>query len=871
MKYVNPFTFELYDRISFIGGGFDWWRIFTDRETEVVNVHSSYSGSFGSIEMFGLENNAVHIALNGHFNYYLSGVTSLTARDNAWTSVAILDNVGVDFETDGSMAEINAGAGNDQIKVTGVRETVSDHYSSDSAYNHIHLGVGDDVLHLFGDIDRSGTDTYQGGLGADTVKVTNESGSGLFEFYADADLDGFETVELAMVDLSSGAYPTIDLLGQTEGFVVLDADGSANTRILLGQGSDTVKLSTSDADADIVGWSDRSAEADVGAAGDTGYDTIENFSSNDKIEFSFFDSGRDNLSGDDTLSAGEDNNRLLFERSTFDGQAELTEGGGKAVSAYTELLIVDAASEGDGVGKTGPVTASIAAALDKAFDLDSLEAGEVIFAVEAETAQHYWLGTYDHQPVDGDGNPDPYVDRINDNNLRLFAYVEGEVNENSFWQAGEEAPQGFSALDITKKTGSVFGFTKNGTVKLDDVNEREDTHSILWDSTSIGSGGPYDEGEVNEFTLSDGDYTDFVVWEKDEYGNINPDGLSDGDFVVDTKDPTVSIVSPTSTSTLFDPGESVPLKWTASDNVGLSSFSEFDIGGLSGASVTSTTGGSFLSMTEGDRSWSITVEDKAGNTETASGGAFKIKNPNRPPNQSSDGTDFYKNDELFLVGDTTPSPRQINSNAFQNFLNFKSAGDLQFASGSAYGDAEANSDFDNQLLDPTPFLLGGALQFALIFEDPDGDRVDVTLTKFNIAALQPFDPSATFDGDPADRPTGFYLADAKNKNSEIGDQTDNIFGGGSGFSGKYQITQSLEDAEAQFDADTNIPDGPYVNDDYTALLVSFNDPTGRTKDGGMLQIELEGTYTDGEETRNFDEFLRFDFGVVEYFNANYTE
>ncbi len=145
----------------------------------------------------------------------------------------------------------------------------------------------------------------------------------------------------------------------------------------------------------------------------------------------------------------------------------------------------------------------------------------------------------------------------------------------------------------------------------------------MYYGTSPGSyGSPRDVGDVTEYELTglvEGVRYYIAITAYDTSENESEKSDEENGVVPDTQDPTVTITSPTASSSYGTSSSTVTLGGSASDNVGVTQVSWVNNRGGSGtASGTSSWSASGISLQSGSNIITVTARDAANNTGTDS-------------------------------------------------------------------------------------------------------------------------------------------------------------------------------------------------------------------------------------------------------------
>ena len=137
--------------------------------------------------------------------------------------------------------------------------------------------------------------------------------------------------------------------------------------------------------------------------------------------------------------------------------------------------------------------------------------------------------------------------------------------------------------------------------------------------TSPGSyGSPLDVGDVTEYELTgldEGIRYYVAITAYDTSDNESEKSDEESGLVPDTQNPTITITSPTSSSSYGMSSSSITLGGSASDNVGVTQVSWVNSSGGSGtASGTSSWSASGIALQEGTNVITVTARDGAGHT-----------------------------------------------------------------------------------------------------------------------------------------------------------------------------------------------------------------------------------------------------------------
>lgn len=398
-----------------------------------------------------------------------------------------------------------------------------------------------------------GNNTIDGETGSDTLNITGTSD--YLNSASDSQLVRIESIFVSAKDTNGDRVidgaddtPVVDLRNQTEGFTIYGSSiadslvgGGGNDTFLGLGGQDTINFGFGGADQVAFTYSNDNLGVD------TSYDVILGASSNDEIYVGpsgVADTDNDGQA-DDPVSGFDDRDgdatRLMYEASTT--------GANAAVASGTELLIVSNSV----VGATGDLTASIAAALDSAFDVDSLDgrapsattglesdtsstASSVLFAVKSNEADKWWVGRYEDSAGPADGF-------VSGDDIEVFALVETNDIYNSFWLPTVQAPQAL-LLNLPLDTGPTEAsgtlYTSNTSFSVTGLQSGNSVYYSL-------NGGSWLSAPANmeTVTLPQGTYSSIRVRQVDETGSfanyspISEVAESDRTVVIDTTAPAV--------------------------------------------------------------------------------------------------------------------------------------------------------------------------------------------------------------------------------------------------------------------------------------------------------------------------------------------
>ena len=174
-------------------------------------------------------------------------------------------------------------------------------------------------------------------------------------------------------------------------------------------------------------------------------------------------------------------------------------------------------------------------------------------------------------------------------------------------------------VTITTPTSSTSYSTSNSTVSLGGTaSDNVGVTQVSWANSTGGSGTATGTASwsVSSISLQEGDNV-ITVTARDAEGNTGNDSITVTYTPPDTQDPTITITSPTSSSSYNTSNSTVSLGGSSSDNVGVTQVSWANNRGGSGtASGTTTWSVSSISLQEGDNVITVTARDAEGNTGT---------------------------------------------------------------------------------------------------------------------------------------------------------------------------------------------------------------------------------------------------------------
>lgn len=333
------------------------------------------------------------------------------------------------FDADWNLAD--GGADIDEVDASGETTAVTLDLGTDTTYVNFESATGGSAADTLTASNTSGgtlngglgSDTLNGGTGDDTINGQSDADSiegnaGNDSLTGDFGADtinggaGNDTIEGGSQDdvIDGGAdNDSIDGGAQDDNITA----GTGADTVITGAGADTVDLGA-DADADTVAYTVSGSVLGVGGlvddapifGADTGYDEISNFiSANDTIEFG----------------------SLTFEVGRAIGTIQTASTGANAtIAASTGVIVVDNSS----VAAVGDITSAISAAIDSAYALDTatstgLDNGDqILFAVQSDTANEFWVGIYEQISND---------DAAGDLDIQIV----GLVASDAVWGAGD--------------------------------------------------------------------------------------------------------------------------------------------------------------------------------------------------------------------------------------------------------------------------------------------------------------------------------------------------------------------------------------------------------------------------------------------------
>jgi hypothetical protein len=145
-----------------------------------------------------------------------------------------------------------------------------------------------------------------------------------------------------------------------------------------------------------------------------------------------------------------------------------------------------------------------------------------------------------------------------------------------------------------------------------------DGYKVYYGTSSGSYGEPIDVGNVTEYELTGlNEVTTYyvAVTAYDTSSNESEKSDEESGIPADTQNPTVTITSPTSSSTYDTSNSTINIGGTASDNVGVTQVTWSNSRGGSGsASGTTNWSVSNITLQEGDNIITVTANDAAGNS-----------------------------------------------------------------------------------------------------------------------------------------------------------------------------------------------------------------------------------------------------------------
>ena len=172
-------------------------------------------------------------------------------------------------------------------------------------------------------------------------------------------------------------------------------------------------------------------------------------------------------------------------------------------------------------------------------------------------------------------------------------------------------------ITITSPTSSATYSTTNSTITLSGTaSDSVGVTQVTWSNSRGGSGTATGttSWSVSTITLQSGDNL-ITVTARDAAVNTGTDTLTVTYTPPDTQNPTITITSPTSSSTYATSNWVITLGGTASDNKGVTSISwSNNRGGFGVASGTTSWSCSNISLAYGENVITVVARDEAGNT-----------------------------------------------------------------------------------------------------------------------------------------------------------------------------------------------------------------------------------------------------------------